>query len=470
MMAGQQPSNPLDATGEPSAYDPLPGQVDQPVAAMLVRIQQVMLARGFGYLDNGQPRLWPMCAVAMGNAKHRYVIAPWIDGAEHWAAELVRICNDQYGPAGCCVFVGAGGANNQFLRQLLQSETGWVGYVDTSTGQVHGSAGARWYCACPPLARTSRLRELLDLVRANMGQDIDCRRAMRHAADQENERETFVRALQGGLNLPRVTPLIVGACVAIMAVVSLQFMQGSNSALQDWAGSNGPLVKAGQYWRLLTPMFMHVNLIHLAFNMYVLWSAGQLYERLQGSSRFVAVYLFAGLAGVVGSLLYHPTIFSMGASGAIFGVYGALAAMLLRYRQHLPEGVRRAFLNGVIAFIGYNLAFGFMLRGFVDNAAQVGGLAGGFLMGLALATKPLTRTGWQGWQKLAGLLLTAALAGGAWQAIVRSPAVIQPQTSHQATSQPTTTQSATDQSAPAEEAQPTPEENTPHDQPSDEQN
>ena len=469
MMAGQQPSTPFDATDEPSAYDPLPGQVDQPVAAMLVRIQQVMLARGFAYLDNGQPRLWPMCAVAMGNARHRYVIAPWIDGAEHWSAELVRICNNQYGSAGCCVFVGAGGANNQFLRQLLQSETGWVGYVDAATSQVHGSAGAKWYCACPPLARTSRLRELLELVRANMGQDIDCRGAMRHAADQENERETFVRALQGGVNLARVTPLIVGACVAIMAVVFLQSLHGSNSALQDWAGSNGPLIKAGQYWRLVTPMFMHVNLIHLAFNMYVLWSAGQMYERLQGSSRFVAVYLFAGLAGVVGSLLYHPDIVSMGASGAIFGVYGALAAMLLRYRQHLPEGVRRAFLNGVIAFIGYNLAFGFMLRGFVDNAAHVGGLAGGFFMGLALATKPLTRTGWHGWQKLAGLLLTAMLAVGAWQAIARSPAAT-PEDQPQTTTQPTTQQTTTDQSAPAEEVQPAPEESNQHDQPGDGQN
>jgi membrane associated rhomboid family serine protease len=148
-----------------------------------------------------------------------------------------------------------------------------------------------------------------------------------------------------------------------------------------------------QYWRLVTPIFIHVNLIHVAINMYSLWVLGPWVEKLYGSAKFVVFWVVTGIAGVLASYLTvvagsHPGLISSflikssdepsaGASGALFGLVGVLFVFGIKYRRELPEGFKRAFGTGMLPVILLNLGIGFLARGFIDNAAHMGGLLSG---------------------------------------------------------------------------------------------
>lgn len=152
-----------------------------------------------------------------------------------------------------------------------------------------------------------------------------------------------------------------------------------------------------QWWRFVTPIFIHVNLPHVIINMYSLWVIGPWVEKLYGSARFVVFWVVTGIAGVVASYLTvvpgaHPNLItsflikssdepSAGASGALFGLVGVLFVFGIKYRRELPEGFKRAFGTGMLPIILLNLAIGFVGRGIIDNAAHLGGL----LSGAALA-------------------------------------------------------------------------------------
>jgi len=150
-------------------------------------------------------------------------------------------------------------------------------------------------------------------------------------------------------------------------------------------GTNfGPLTLSGQWWRLFTSTFIHFGLAHVFFNMLVLAQTGRIVERMFGNVRFMALYVFAGLTGSLMSLLLHPALNSAGASGAIFGVLGALLAYVLRYSDAIPKSIYKKHFRMAALFIVYNLIYGFTHHG-VDNGAHVGGLFGGMLIGWMLA-------------------------------------------------------------------------------------
>jgi membrane associated rhomboid family serine protease len=148
-----------------------------------------------------------------------------------------------------------------------------------------------------------------------------------------------------------------------------------------------------QYWRLVTPIFIHVNLLHVLINMYSLWVIGPWVEKLYGSAKFVVFWVVTGIAGVLASYLTvvpgsHPGVIgsflikagddpSAGASGALFGLVGVLFVFGIKYRHELPEGFKRAFGTGMLPIILLNLGIGFMARGIIDNAAHMGGLISG---------------------------------------------------------------------------------------------
>ena len=152
-----------------------------------------------------------------------------------------------------------------------------------------------------------------------------------------------------------------------------------------------------QWWRFITPMFVHVNLLHLLINMYGLMMIGPFVEKLYGSAKFVVFWVLTGIAGVVASYLtvrpelatsiFARFIFknrdelSMGASGALFGLVGVLFVFGIKFRRELPEGFKRAFGTGMLPIIFINLGIGFLGSGLFDNAAHLGGL----LSGAALA-------------------------------------------------------------------------------------
>ena len=165
------------------------------------------------------------------------------------------------------------------------------------------------------------------------------------------------------------------------------------------------LIKAPNYqwWRLVTPMFLHVNLLHLLVNMYSLWIIGPYVEKLYGSAKFVVFWVVTGVAGVVASYLtVRPNLAtgglgrflfkaldepSAGASGALFGLVGVLFVFGIKFRHELPEGFKRAFGTGLLPTILINLFIGYVGRGFIDNAAHLGGMACGAAMALVVQYK-----------------------------------------------------------------------------------
>lgn len=145
----------------------------------------------------------------------------------------------------------------------------------------------------------------------------------------------------------------------------------------------GPLIASGEYWRLFTAMFLHVGLLHLAFNGFGLLIFGRMVEGIFGPVRFAIIYVLAGLFGSVASYLLNSIAIGAGASGAIFGVLGALAAFFLARRKELGEAGRQN-LMGLLVIAAINLVFGFSQQG-IDNWAHMGGMVAGFALGMTLA-------------------------------------------------------------------------------------
>ena len=158
------------------------------------------------------------------------------------------------------------------------------------------------------------------------------------------------------------------------------------------AKQNNLIAEQHQYWRLITSIFIHIGIIHLLLNNYALWIIGQEIERIYGSARFVVLYLVTGVIGSIGSFTFNPQATSAGASGAIFGLFGALAAFAFRYRKEIPEFLSREIKRRILPIIAINLVFGFSVR-IVDNAAHLGGLLSGVALALAVPYKrPNERT------------------------------------------------------------------------------
>lgn len=157
----------------------------------------------------------------------------------------------------------------------------------------------------------------------------------------------------------------------------------NTQVMMQWGTNYGPLTMSGQWWRLFTSMFLHFGLIHLAFNMWALYTGGRLVEKLYGSASFILLYLGAGICGSLASTLWHPVGNSAGASGAIMGVYGAMLAFFLRKDTLVPASIVAQQRSSVLLFAGYNLLFGVSHQG-IDNAAHIGGFLGGFALGLSM--------------------------------------------------------------------------------------
>jgi membrane associated rhomboid family serine protease len=155
-----------------------------------------------------------------------------------------------------------------------------------------------------------------------------------------------------------------------------------------------------QWWRFVTPMFLHVNLLHLLVNMYSLWMIGPYVEKLYGSAKFVFFWVATGICGVLASYLtVRPALAggligrfifkaadepSAGASGALFGLVGVLFIFGIKFRHELPEGFKRAFGTGLLPMILMNLFIGYLGSGFIDNAAHLGGFVSGALLALVV--------------------------------------------------------------------------------------
>ena len=179
------------------------------------------------------------------------------------------------------------------------------------------------------------------------------------------------------LNILVFVAMFVSAGSEVMIAPSID-------TLLKWGANHGPLTGNGEYWRLFTCMFLHIGILHIVMNMWALLSFGPLVEQSFGRVRYAVLYLLAGLGGSCVSMLWNPMLVSAGASGAIFGLFGAMLALTHVYKnpERKEEMARRQ--KSILTLIVYNIGFG-MIKSNIDNGAHLGGLAIGLLSGLALA-------------------------------------------------------------------------------------
>lgn len=186
-----------------------------------------------------------------------------------------------------------------------------------------------------------------------------------------------------------VTQVFFGANVAVFIAMVLSlgtsmFSDPPAQGLIAWGANFAPLTVSGQWWRLLTCVFVHAGLLHIAFNMWCLWDLGRLAEAIYGHWTFAVVYLICGLSASLASLLWNPATFSVGASGAVFGIAGALIASYYLGEFSLPRAAIAGTLRSLVVFVGFNLFFGGVIAR-TDNAAHVGGLIMGLILGALIA-------------------------------------------------------------------------------------
>ncbi len=190
-----------------------------------------------------------------------------------------------------------------------------------------------------------------------------------------------------------ITPIIAALSIIlfiIMSISGVHVFEPDIESLLIWGANFKPVTLNGQYWRIISNCFVHIGLMHLIFNMYALIYIGILLEPIIGKYKFGIAYLIAGISASVVSLWWNDLVVSAGASGAIFGMYGLYIALLST--RVLKQATDKKLLISMLVFVGYNLLYG--LKGGIDNAAHIGGLLSGILIGFSIVpslSKPLLK-------------------------------------------------------------------------------
>jgi len=213
-----------------------------------------------------------------------------------------------------------------------------------------------------------------------------------------------------------ITQILAGINVAVfvamaMATAGVSLTEPTMQQLVQWGANFGPLTLSGQWWRLVTYMFVHGGFLHIALNMWCLWYLGPLCEGLYGPWTYLGLYFISGIAGGVVSVGWHPSGPSVGASGAIFGLAGALIASFKLGEFSLPRAAISSVLRTLVVFVAFNLIWGFS-SATTDNGAHLGGLLAGALIGalVALLAPDHRAIG----MRFMALGLAAAVVAGGW--------------------------------------------------------
>ncbi len=221
-----------------------------------------------------------------------------------------------------------------------------------------------------PNLKNKLLKDLegIDLL-VNVTNDIN--------AKSVKENETYTKIFTPKKAI--ITPMLITICFLTFIAMYI-FGSGSEDikTLLLFGANSQALIKAGQVWRLVTSIFLHIGLVHLLVNMYALFIIGRQLEGFIGKTKFLIVFLGSGIIGSLLSVVMHSAI-SAGASGAIFGLLGSLLYFGYHYRLYLGAVLK----TQIIPVIILNLIIGFLLPG-IDNFAHIGGLVGGYLITMAL--------------------------------------------------------------------------------------
>ena len=224
--------------------------------------------------------------------------------------------------------------------------------------------------------------------------------------------EEFADALFARVPVVWATAGLIAANLLIFAGLALSagaVWHIPGALLADWGGNYAVQTYGGQPWRLISGVFLHGGLLHVSLNMLALYQGGQLAERVFCSRPFLWIYLACGIVASVASVWWRPSGLSIGASGAVFGVFGALLGYVLVSRDAIPADTARRLRRGLLIFIAYSLAAGLLIPG-IDNAAHIGGLLTGIVLGAALAPASRQAPGARRRAGLGGSLVVLATA------------------------------------------------------------
>ena len=221
-----------------------------------------------------------------------------------------------------------------------------------------------------------------DIVEKTKKKDNDIEYIMKVSdnINRTNENKSRMAEKLFSFKKPTATYSLILICILIFI---LMYILGNGSedtyTLLKFGANLDVLTKNGQYYRLFTSMFLHIGIIHLLCNMYSLYIIGREVEIVFTKKKYLIIYLLSGIAGSILSLAFNHNTVCAGASGAIFGLLGALLYFGYYYRAYLGASVTRSILPVVII----NLIIGFASTG-IDNAAHIGGLVGGILIAMAV--------------------------------------------------------------------------------------
>ena len=192
--------------------------------------------------------------------------------------------------------------------------------------------------------------------------------------------QTGQQPVQSNVRVPNSRPWVsytmIGLCVFVFLLQNLSSNFLGNDYLVAFGAKINQYILAGEFWRFITPLFLHASIIHIAFNMYALFILGPGLERFYGHGRFLALYMLGGFAGNVLSFLFLPSAESIGASTAIFALVAAQGIFIFKNRFLYGSRARSLMIN-TAGIVIINFAFGLAPQTNVDNFGHLGGLLGG---------------------------------------------------------------------------------------------
>lgn len=386
------------------------------LAQVLERVQQVLLQSGYSYLA-GHVESWPFSPVIMEKNERALLLYPWWstqapDILQHWQAILRQIRSSGL------LLIGTDDVDNEVVSEFFRSAAGVVVYVDARTLRFRVSASSKQLYPAPDALRNDRLAQLLDpnTAIASGAGSIDCRMEMRAQMDSlERARQAYGDSSKGfDLRKAWLSYLLIFVCVAVFLLTFVLDTLGGrgNDPVTAWGILYGPFVHLGQWWRIITSAFLHGGIAHIAMNMFGLYVLAVPLEQQQGRWRLAALYFFSVILGSLFSLMWFPLTPSLGASGGLFGLVGVNAAVILRCRDEMPVAMRKSMTKWLTNILLMNAVF--VLLPQINWLAHVGGLVGGFLLGMLIIRSPFRETEdtpkWTG-IAVAALLLATVLFG-----------------------------------------------------------
>ena len=364
------------------------------------RVQQFLLAQGARYVSKATEENWKHAAVALDMPVdlHRpphlklpagtWVVLPWLSpSTEQVDAWLAQMTTSTLRPRVVVLCLDVPTLRRTAVLALAAQYHVDVVAISAVDRECYGSSPAT----------------LLQLIFDPRAEEVlATTNPLEHLAELGDPRnpEVFFERLRRTSPHARVTSWLIRLNLALFALSTLlslangQPLMGAlftgfdaGTLILLGANSHDLTIAHGEFWRLLTCTFLHANLLHVGMNLYILRSLGSTAERLFGPVAFLGVYLISAVGGSLLSLawtLSGNAHYSVGASGAVFGVMGGMLGFALSRRKSVPFQVYRSLLRSALTFTVLNLGLGAAIQA-VDNGAHVGGLVGGLAAGLLLS-------------------------------------------------------------------------------------